>query len=138
MEPLVQILGLFLMMLAFLSGGFLFAVQPVWGIVDVAVSQRLSTGAKVTIILLTMLLLGPVMTFFYALTQPGAFRKTTVIAVVLFGVSVAGVLTMAALTPQDVDSGEVHQAAVDDVDATDGVRLTSGNSRHDPPAPSVP
>ena len=50
MEPFVQILGLILMIVAFLSGGFLVAVQPVWGIVDAAVSQRLSTGAKVTII----------------------------------------------------------------------------------------
>ena len=78
------------------------------------------------------------MTFFYALTRAGAFRKSTVIAAVLLGVSVAGVLTIAAFAPKDVGSGELHQAAVDDVDTTDWVRPTSGNTRHDPPAPSMP
>lgn len=63
-----MILGL-LALAAFLIAGcclfFLLFVQPIWGLVDVALSKEHSRGVKAAVILLTLLLLGPFATFFY-------------------------------------------------------------------------
>ena len=66
MEAIVGLGAFLAMMLAFGAGFFLFVVQPIWSIVDVATCERLSKGAKAVIIVLTLILLGPIMTIGYA------------------------------------------------------------------------
>ncbi len=74
------------MLLILLTGGcclfFLIFVQPIWGIVDVAISKEHSGGTKAVVILLTLLLLGPIMTFFYACigTRSRILRGATLIS----------------------------------------------------------
>ena len=89
MASVLALFVFFAMMLAFCTGFFLFAVQPVWTIVDVAVSPRRSSGAKVAIILLTLLALGPLLTFFYALfgTHSRGLRTSTIVGASAFAVS---------------------------------------------------
>ncbi|MBK8000086.1 MAG: hypothetical protein IPK15_15545 [Verrucomicrobia bacterium] len=91
------ILGL-LALAAFLIGGcclfFLLFVQPIWGLVDVATSKHHSRGIKAAVILVTLLLLGPFATFFYACigTRSRLLRITTLAS---FGVLLlAGALTL--------------------------------------------
>jgi len=55
------ILGLILMLILLIGGCclfFLMFIQPIWGVVDVAVSKEHSGGAKAAVILLTLLVLG--------------------------------------------------------------------------------
>jgi hypothetical protein len=58
---------------------FLSTAQPVWTIVDVATSDKHSAGTKAILIILTLLLLGPIVTFLYACfgTRSSALRKAT-------------------------------------------------------------
>jgi uncharacterized BrkB/YihY/UPF0761 family membrane protein len=99
MEAISGLLAFFAMMLAFCAGVFLFVVQPVWSIVDVACSKRLSTGAKTALIVLTLVLLGPILTFFYALLGTGSrgLRRTTVVGAVLFAVGVGSTFGVTAI-----------------------------------------
>jgi hypothetical protein len=80
---------------------FLFAIQPIWGIVDVATSEKHSGGAKAVVILLTLLLLGPLMTFLYACfgTPSSALRKTTLTAFAVMMVAGLGAIGMALGVP---------------------------------------
>jgi hypothetical protein len=98
------ILGL-LMMLILLIGGsclfFLIFIQPIWGVVDVAVSKEHSGGVKAAVILLTLLLLGPIMTFFYACfgTRSRALRGSTLITFVVLLLSGGVMLGLAIAVP---------------------------------------
>jgi len=92
------ILGLILLLLLLVGGGclfFLVFIQPIWGVVDVAVSKEHSGGTKAAVILLTLLLLGPIMTFFYACfgTRSRVLRRSTLLSFVvllLFGGAALG------------------------------------------------
>jgi hypothetical protein len=61
MEIAVALLFAALILLDAACAFFLVVVQPIWGIVDVARSDKHSGGTKTAIILLTLLLLGPIM-----------------------------------------------------------------------------
>lgn len=80
---------------------FLVAVQPIWGIVDVAISKEHSGGTKAVVILLTLLLLGPIMTFFYAcFSSPSRiFRRLTVTTFVIVVISAVVVIGLAIAAP---------------------------------------
>ena len=98
------ILGLILVLFLIVGGiclFFLLAVQPIWGIVDVAISKKHSSGTKIAVILLTLLLLGPIMTFFYACfgTQSRVFRRVTVTAFVIVVISAVVVIGLAIAVP---------------------------------------
>ena len=94
-----------LVVLFLIAGGislfFLLAIQPIWGIVDVAISKEHSGGTKAAVILLTLLLLGPIMTFFYAcFASPSrVFRRMTVTAFVIALISGAVVIGLAIAAP---------------------------------------
>ena len=83
-------LGLILLLILLIGGCclfFLIFIQPIWGVVDVAVSKEHSGGTKAAVILLTLLLFGPVMTFFYACfgTRSRVLKRSTLISfLVLF------------------------------------------------------
>ena len=115
MEIVVQLIVLLCTLVAFATGFFLFVVQPIWGIIDAAVCTKLSSGAKVAVILLTIFPLGPIMTFFYALfgTHTQVFRRLTIIAAVVFGCSVAAVLTMTAIAAQATPDTTITDAVAD-------------------------
>jgi hypothetical protein len=140
MEPLIQIVAFLLTLVAFASGALLVTVQPLWGIIDAAMSPKLSSGAKVAIILLTLLLLGPLMTIGYALTQPGLYRKATVTTVVVCLGSVIAIMALAAIS-QATDLPGVQQAAADDTtvvaDVTDPTPPTSTSPYPDPVPPAA-
>src|SRR5262245_44892685 len=98
------ILGI-VMLLILLIGGcclfFLIFVQPIWGIVDVAISKEHSGGTKAVVILLTLLLLGPIMTFFYACvgTRSRVLRGTTLIGFIGLVLSGGSLLGLAIAVP---------------------------------------
>jgi len=97
-----SILGL-LLLLFVITGGlglvFLLAIQPIWAIVDVAVSKQHSGGTKAAVILLTLLVLGPIMTFFYACFSSAStvLRRATWGAFITVLIS-AGVIVVLAVT----------------------------------------
>jgi len=113
MEPILLILALVLLVAGLLSFGFLASVQPVWVIIDIALSKTLSGGAKtlllllilagvplclvsiVGIVFLPLVLLLPT---FYGCFFAGssALRKTSRIALVALACSAIG-MTGAAL-----------------------------------------
>jgi hypothetical protein len=98
------ILGLILMLILLIGGCclfFLMFIQPIWGVVDVAVSKEHSGGAKAAVILLTLLVLGPIMTFFYACfsTRSRAFRNTTLICFTVLLLSGGAVIGLAIAVP---------------------------------------
>ncbi|HEX5218794.1 MAG TPA: hypothetical protein VFZ59_04450 [Verrucomicrobiae bacterium] len=100
MESILQLLVVLFLIVGGVSLFFLLAIQPIWGIVDVAISKEHSGGTKAAVILLTLLLLGPVMTFFYAcFSSPSrVFRRLTVIAfltTLMSGVVVVGLAVAA-------------------------------------------
>ena len=87
-----------------LTGGlcivFLAVAQPIWGIIDVAVSKQHSGGTKAFVVVLTLVLLGPVMTILYACFGrcSSALRKSTLIALAaLFGVGASGIALAVAV-----------------------------------------
>ena len=92
-------------MLILLVGGcclfFLVFAQPIWGVVDVAVSKEHSGGTKAVVILLTLLLLGPIMTFFYGcfVTRSRILRNATVICFTMLLLSGAAMLGLAIAVP---------------------------------------
>jgi len=92
------------MLILFIGGCclfFLVFVQPIWSIVDVAVSKEHSGGTKAVVILLTLLLLGPIMTFFYACfgTRSRVLRNTTLICFTVLLLSGGAVLGLAIAVP---------------------------------------
>ena len=98
------ILGLILMLILLIGGCclfFLMFIQPIWGVVDVAVSKEHSGGAKAAVILLTLLVLGPIMTFFYACfsTRSRVFRNTTLICFTVLLLSGGAVIGLAVAVP---------------------------------------
>jgi hypothetical protein len=101
MEPILGIV----MLLILLTGGcclfFLIFVQPIWGIVDVATSKEHSGGTKAAVILFTLLLLGPIMTFFYACigTRSRILRGTTLISFIVVVLSGGSLLGLAIAVP---------------------------------------
>jgi hypothetical protein len=99
METLIAIFVVLFAGLGVLSGFYLLFGQLIWGIIDVSVSDRHSGGTKAAIILLTFLLLGPVMTFFYACfgSHSRVLRRTTVGAFIVFCVCGAGILALAGV-----------------------------------------
>lgn len=94
-----------LMVLFLIVGGislfFLLAIQPIWGIVDVAISKEHSNGTKVAVILVTLLLLGPIMTFFYACfsTTSRWLRRATLVAFVIALISGLGLIGLVVTAP---------------------------------------
>lgn len=115
METILQLV----MVLFLISGGvslfFLLGVQPIWGIVDVAISKEHSGGTKAAVILLTLLLLGPIMTFFYAcFSSPSRiFRRLTVMAFVMVVISAAVVIGLAIAAPAVREKLKLPVAAVE-------------------------
>jgi hypothetical protein len=98
------ILGLLLLLIVLIGGAcvfFLVFVQPIWGIVDVAVSKEHSGGTKAAVILLTLLLLGPIMTFFYAClgTRSRVLRNLTLVSFVVLVISVGSLIGLAVAVP---------------------------------------
>ena len=98
------ILGLILLLLLLVGGCclfFLVFIQPIWGVVDVAVSKEHSGGTKAAVILLTLLLLGPIMTFFYACfgTRSRVLRRSTLFSFVVLLLSGGAALGLAIAVP---------------------------------------
>lgn len=112
MEALAPIIAPPFMLLVICTGFFLLAVTPIWGLIDVAVDTKQTSGTKVAVILLTLFPLGPIMTFFYALfiTNSRIFRKMTVTATALCFVSVVAVIIAAALSPKETPTGSTPNA----------------------------
>jgi len=98
------ILGLILLLLVLIGGCclfFLVFVQPIWGVVDVAVSTEHSGGTKAAVILLTLLLLGPIMTFLYACfgTRSRVLRNSTLLCFAVVLLSGGSLLVLAIAVP---------------------------------------
>jgi len=81
MDIIAALALLVLLVLGALCVFFLVCIQPIWGIVDVAASKEQSGGVKAVVIILTLVLLGPLMTIGYAFfgTRSTGFRMTTVV-----------------------------------------------------------
>ena len=114
MEAILQLLVLLFLIAGGISLFFLIAIQPIWGIVDVAISKEHSGGTKAAVILLTLLLLGPIMTFFYAcFSSPSRiFRRLTVAAFVMVLISAAVVIGLAIAAPAVREKFKLPIAAV--------------------------
>jgi hypothetical protein len=98
------ILGLILMVILLVGGCclfFLLFIQPIWSLVDVAVSKEHSGGAKAAVILLTLLLLGPIMTFLYACfgTRSRILRNMTLTCLVSLLLSGGALVGLAVAVP---------------------------------------
>src|SRR5262245_35665008 len=98
------ILGIIMLPILLIGGCclfFLIFVQPIWGIVDVAISKEHSRGTKAAVILLTLLLLGPIMTFFYGCigTRSRVLRGTTLISFIVLVLSGGSLLGLAIAVP---------------------------------------
>jgi small-conductance mechanosensitive channel len=96
MEAIAAIFFVGLVLAAGVCILFLCFIQPIWSIVDVAVSNEHSGATKTVVILLTLLLLGPIMTFFYACfgTHSRLLRVSTLVAfalLLLVGTTAIGV-----------------------------------------------
>ena len=100
METILGLLALCIMAVGGLAAVFMCFFQPIWGIVDVAVSKEHSGAAKTAVILLTVLLLGPVMTFFYGLvgTKTSVYRRATIAGALVLLFSGVALLSLAALS----------------------------------------
>ena len=101
MESILQLLVVLFVIIGGISLFFLLAIQPIWGIVDVAISKEHSGGTKAAVILLTLLLLGPIMTFFYAcFSSPSrVFRRLTVTTFVITLISGVVVIGLVVAVP---------------------------------------
>lgn len=69
METLAGLVIMGLMLLILSTLFFLLLVQPFWAVADVAVSKEYSRRKKAVIILLTLFLLGPVLSFFMVVSK---------------------------------------------------------------------
>ncbi len=101
METAAALLFAVLILLGAVCAFFLVVAQPIWGIVDVATSDKHSGGTKTAIILLTLLLLGPIMTVFYACcgTCSNALRRAILIASGALAFAGVSALAMALAMP---------------------------------------
>ena len=103
------------LVIAALSVFFLFTVQPLWTIIDIAVSEKLSQGAKITLLLLILVgvpvcifsVVGIVLIPFIALipffygcffTASSAFRKATRFSFVFLAAALIGIGSSALLS----------------------------------------
>ena len=98
------ILGLIFLSITLVGGCcllFLIFIQPIWSIVDVAVSKEHSGGTKAAVILLTLLLLGPIMTFFYGCfgTRSRGLKTFTIICFTICLLSGGAMLGLAIAVP---------------------------------------
>ena len=115
MEVILVGLSLISLLIGVLSSIFLFMAQPIWAIVDIAVSEKLSQGAKTTLLLLILIgvpvcifsvvgiILIPLIAlipFFYGcfFTASSAFRKATRISFVFFAGALIGIMVSAFLS----------------------------------------
>jgi hypothetical protein len=114
METILGLIALLFVIAGGISLFFLLAIQPIWGIVDVAISKEHSGGTKAAVILLTLLLLGPIMTFFYAcFSSPSRiFRRLTVTAFVIVVISAVVVIGLAIAAPAVREKFKLPVAAV--------------------------
>ena len=105
MEAIAALLGIVGMISVLLAAFFMLCVQPIWSICDIACSPRIPTGGKVTLIILTLVLLGPLLTFFYALfgSRSRGLRKSTLVGAACGVVALAVLFTGAALAPPGHD-----------------------------------
>lgn len=93
-----------ILMLCLLVGGcslfFLFIVQPIWSVIDVAVSKEHSGGVKAVLIVLT-LILGPLLTFFYACigSQSRSLRRSTLISFGALLLTIGSMVGLAVAVP---------------------------------------
>jgi hypothetical protein len=105
METILGLTMLIVVLVGGLCAFFLVFVQPIWGIVDVDVSKEHSGGTKAAVILLTLLLLGPIMTFFYACfgTRSRVLRHATLVTFVVLLLSGGALLGLAIAVPMAKD-----------------------------------
>jgi hypothetical protein len=101
METIVPILLTVLGVTVFLSVCFLVCIQPIWGLIDVAESKEHSRGVKATVIVLTLFLLGPLMTIGYAIfgAHSKQLRRTTLGLLGLLLVSLGSLVGLALTVP---------------------------------------
>jgi hypothetical protein len=101
MEAIVGLLFFLLLAAGGLSFLFLAFVQPIWGIIDVSVSEEQSSGVKALVILLTLLCLGPIATFFYALfgSTSTIFKKATLVCFLILLFAGCGLIGGSVLFP---------------------------------------
>lgn len=101
MEAVLAILGVILLVLVGIALVFSFVFQPLWGIIDVVTSKEHSSGKKATVILLTVLLLGPIMTFFYACfgSKSAVLKKTSIMSALTMLVGSLLLLGLSQVTP---------------------------------------
>jgi len=101
MEAILGLILIITLLVGRLCAFFLAFVQPIWRIVDVAVSKVHSGGTKAAVILLSLLLLGPIMTFFYACfgTRSRILRNSTLVSFVVLVVSVGAMMVLAVALP---------------------------------------
>ncbi|NNC88675.1 MAG: hypothetical protein HKN82_09485 [Akkermansiaceae bacterium] len=101
MEAIFGVLIFLCIAVVIVSAVFMGFFQPLWGIIDVAVSREHTSGTKAAVILLTLLLLGPIMTFFYACfgTRSPALKRSTIAASVALLVSAVAAVGLSAVHP---------------------------------------
>ncbi len=101
MEIIVPLLFAALVLVGVVCTCFLVTAQPIWGMIDVAVSEKHSGVTKALVILFTLVLLGPIMTFLYACfgTHSKALRGTTLTAFALLMISGASALGLLVGVP---------------------------------------
>ena len=106
METLFGILALCVMAVGGLAAVFMCFFQPIWALIDVSISKEHSPAAKAAVILLTILLLGPVMTFFYGIvgTKTQLFKRATVTGALLLLFSGIALLSLAAVSSSARDT----------------------------------
>ncbi len=97
------ILGPILMLCVFVGGCslfFLFIVQPIWSVIEVALSKEHSGGVKATLIVLA-LLLGPLLTFFYACigSRSAFLKRSTLLSFGALLLTVGSMLGLAVAVP---------------------------------------
>lgn len=115
METVLVVFAFFFFVIVALSSVFLTGIQPLWAIIDIAVSEKISKGAK--IILLVIILAGipiciisvfgiifipliALIPFFYGcfFTASSALRKATRISFVFLVCALIGIATTAFLS----------------------------------------
>jgi hypothetical protein len=122
METIVGLLWILILLVGGCCLLFLLFVQPIWSIVDVAVSKEHSGGTKAAVILLTLLLLGPIMTFFYACfgTHSRALRSATLICFVVAILSGGALIGLAIAVPKFKEKLRRSTAAMTQTEALSG------------------
>ena len=101
MEVVAAITAIFFMLSGLSAGVFMVCFQPLWAIIDVAVSKEHSGGTKAAVILLSLLLLGPLMTFLYACfgTHSKVLKRVSIVGAFVVAISAFGLLTISVVYP---------------------------------------